>query len=93
MTTPLDDIAWVSDAQRKILAKHFIKSLESLASFELKDSFADAIAVDGFRSLARRARQELGRSNPLQQVGQASGHRGPVRYAGGVRFGGHDGGN
>ena len=91
--TGLTDVVWLSDAQRKVLAKHFIKSLESLASFELKDSFADAIAVDGFRAMAKRARQELGRDDPLQQVGQASGHRGPVKYAGGVKFGGHDGAN
>ena len=84
MTTRLTDIGWLTDAQRGVLAKHFIKSLESLASFELKDSFADAIAVDGFRALARRARQELGRSDPLAELGQSAGHGGtPVRFAGG----------
>ena len=87
------DVSWLDDAQRQVLAKHFIKSLETLASFELRDSFADSIPIDNFRQLAKKARIELGRSNPLEQIGQAAGHGGPVKYAGGVRFGGHDGGN
>ena len=87
MTTRLTDIGWLTAAQREVLAKHFIKSLESLASFELKDSFADAIAVDGFRAMAKRARIELGRSDPLAEIGQAAGHAGkPVRFAGGVTY-------
>ena len=89
----LSEIPWLTDAQRKILGEFHIRSLESLASFETRDSFADAIPVDGFRRLARRARQELGRSNPLAELGQSAGHRGPVKYAGGVKFGGHDGAN
>ena len=91
--TSLEEVTWLNATQREILSKFHIRSLESLASFELRDSFADAIPIDGFRSLAKRARQELGRSNPLAQIGQAAGHRGPVKYAGGVKFGGHDGGN
>ena len=84
--TALVGISWLSDAQREVLSKHFIESLESLASFELKDSFADAIAVDGFRALAKRARIELGHADPLAQIGQAAGHRGPVKFAGGATY-------
>lgn len=34
--TRLEHVSWLSDAQREVLAKHHIRSLESLASFELR---------------------------------------------------------
>ena len=80
----LSGIPWLTDAQRKILGEFHIRSVEALASFELRDSFADAIPIDGFRSLAQRARRELGRDDPLAELGQSAGHSGKrVRYAGG----------
>ena len=82
--TRLTDVVWLNNSQRKILSEHHIRSLESLASFELKDSLADVIAVDGFRALAKRARIELGREAPLARIGAPAGHRYPS-YAGGVR--------
>ena len=86
--TRLENVSWLSPAQVKILSEHHIRSLSVLASFELRDSFADVIPIDNFRALARRARQELGRDNPLRELGQAAGHSGkPVRYAGRVTNG------
>ncbi len=87
----LDQVTWLTPAQREVLAKHHIRSAEALASFELKDSFVDQIPIDGLRQLAKRARQELGTPDPLEMIGAAAGQRGPVRYAGGMKFGGHDG--
>ena len=84
MTTPLDGLSWLSDVQREILSKFQIRSLEALATFELKDSFHDVVPIDNCRALARRARIELGRSDPLAEIGQAAGHHGPVRHAGGI---------
>ena len=84
--TRLTDVGWLNDAQREILTKFHIRSLEALATFELRDSFADTIPIDGFRSLAKRARKELGGDNPLAQIGQAAGHRGPVKFAGGATY-------
>ena len=89
--TRLTDVGWLNDTQREILAPHNVVTLEELASFELRDSFADVVPIPNLRGWARRARQELGGDDPMAQVGQASGHRGPVHYAGGVKFGGHDG--
>ena len=83
----LDMVSWLSQSQRAILREHRIKSIEQLASFELADSMANTIPIDGLRALARRARKSLGRSDPLEMIGAAAGQRGPVRYAGGVRYG------
>ena len=86
--TRLSNIEWLTDAQRSVLREHHVITLESLATFELRDSFADVIAIDNLRGLARRARVELGRDDPLAQLGAAAGQRGPVVYAGNVTFGG-----
>ena len=84
--TRLDQVTWLSPAQVEILSEHHIRTLSVLASFELRDSFPDAVPIDNFRALAKRARQELDREDPLAEIGQAAGHSGkPVRYAGGVR--------
>ena len=87
----LENVSWLSPAQVEILSEHHIRTLSVLASFETRDSFADVVPIDNFRALARRAREELGRDDPLEMIGQAAGHRGAVRYAGGVRFGGRNG--
>lgn len=81
--TALKHVSWLTDGQREILARHQCGTLEQLASLELRDSLADAIAVDNLRGLAKRARQSLGLPDPMEQLGQAAGHHGPVRYAGG----------
>ena len=83
----IKDVSWVTEAQREVLAKHHVLTLDELASFEQADSMADSIPIDGLRALARRARASLGRPDPLAMIGAASGQRGPVRYAGGVRYG------
>ena len=83
----ISDVSWISAGQREALAKHRIRTLAELASFELADSMAKTIPIDGLRALARRARASLGRADPLAMIGAASGQRGPVRYAGGVRYG------
>ena len=83
----ITDVSWITAGQRALLAKHHVLTLGELASFELADSMADAPRIDGLRGLARRARRSLGRSDPMEMIGAASGQRGgPVRYAGGVRF-------
>ena len=82
----IKDVSWVTEAQREVLAKHRILTLDELASFELVDSMAKTIPLDGLRALARRARASLGRPDPMAMIGAASGQRGPVRYAGGVRY-------
>ena len=89
--TRLSEISWLNATQVEILAKHHIRTLEVLATYELRDSLAAVIPLPDLRQLAKKARRELGGDDPLAQIGQASGHRGPVRYAGGVKFGGHDG--
>lgn len=85
--TRLSEISWLNDTQREILAKHNCVSLEQLASFELRDSFADVVPIPNLRMWAKRAREALGVADPLAQIGQAAGHRGPVRYAGGLKRG------
>lgn len=85
--TRLSEVHWLSDAQREELGKHHVLTLEALATFELRDSMADVIPIDNLRTLARQARRSLGRPDPLEQIGQASGHSGPVKYAGGMRYG------
>ena len=87
----LDQIHWITDAQREVLSKHNVETLEQLATFELRDSTADAIPVNGLRQLAKRARRSLGRDDPLARIGASVGQRGPVKYAGNVRFGDTDG--
>ena len=82
----LSEVHWITDAQRKVLAKHHVLTLSELASFELADSMADVVPVNNLRALARRARRSLGRDDPLRMLGAASGQRGPVRYAGGVTY-------
>lgn len=90
--TRLEHVSWITDAQRTELVKHHIRTLEVLSLYELVDSLADVIPLPDLRRMAKRARQELGRDDPLVEIGQAVGHGGkPVRYAGGVKFGGHDG--
>ena len=81
--TSLDGITWLNDAQRKILGEFHIRSWESLASFELRDSFADVIPLPELRQMAKKAREALGREDPLSELDQAAGHHGPVRRAGG----------
>ena len=83
----LDQVFWISDAQREVLAKHHVLTLGELASFELSDSMANQIPVEGLRALARRARRSLGRDDPLAMIGASAGQRGEVVYAGGVRYG------
>ena len=85
--TNLSFIPGVSAAAREVLAKHHVLTLAALASFETRDSFADAPPIDNLRGLARRARQELGLPDPMRMTGAAAGQRGPVKYAGNVRFG------
>lgn len=87
----LSGVSWLTDAQREVLAEHHVLTMEQLASFELRDSMADVIPVDGLRQLAKRARRSLGHDDPMAMIGAAVGQRGPVRYAGNVRFGGEDG--
>ena len=91
---PLSFIPWLSDVQRAVLGEHRVVTLEELASLELRDSFADAPPLDDLRDLARRARVELGRDDPLEQIGAAAGQRPGtrVKYAGAVRYGSADNG-
>ena len=88
----LDQVGWITEPQRKILSEHHCTTLDQLASLELRDSLADVIAIDDLRQLARRARMALGQSDPLEMIGAAAGQRGPVIYAGGVRYGETDNG-
>ena len=83
----LSEISWLTETQVALLEKHNVVTLGQLASCELSDSLADAVPVDGLRSLARRARASLGHPDPLTAIGQAAGHDGPVCYAGGVTYG------
>ena len=87
--TRLDGVLWLSAAQVKILAEHHIATLEDLAEFETRDSFADQIPLDGLRQLSKRARQALARPDPMAQLGAAVGQRPgtPVAYAGFASFG------
>ena len=78
----LSDIGWLTDAQREVLAKHHVLTFDELASFEMRDSMADVVPVDGLRALARRARASLGRPDPLAQIDAAAGQRGPVQRIG-----------
>ena len=82
----LSDVGWLTNAQREVLAKHHILTLEQLSSFETSDSMANTIPVDGLRQLAKRARRSLGHPDPMEQLGAAVGQRPgtPVAYAGGV---------
>ena len=82
----LDQTYWVTPSQLMVLAKHNVTTLEQLASFELADSMADAIPIDGLRAMARRARRSLGHDDPLRMIGAAAGQRGAVRYAGGQTY-------
>ena len=82
----LSEVHWISAGQLNVFKEHNIETLEQLASFALRDSAADVVPVDGLRALARRARATLSSPDPLEQVGQAAGARGAVRYAGNVRF-------
>ena len=88
--TRLDGVLWLSPVQVRILAQHHIATLEDLAEFETRDSFADQIPLDGLRQLSRRARQALSRPDPMERLGAAVGQRPgtPVAYAGGVTFDG-----
>lgn len=88
----LTEVHWISTGQIDVLKRHHIETLEQLASFELRDSMADVIPIDGLRVMAKRARQALALPDPLAMIGAAAGqHPGtPVRYAGGVSFGGED---
>lgn len=79
----LSEIPWLSDAQVEILARHDCVTLEQLASFELRDSMADVVPIPNLRGWSKRAREALGRDDPLAQIDQAAGHHGPVRRAGG----------
>ena len=87
----LSEVHWITAAQREVLTKHRVLTLEQLASFELADSMANTIPLDGLRQLAKKARRSLGRDDPLRMLGASVGQRGPVVYAGAVRFGGEDG--
>ena len=78
----LTEVHWVTDAQRALLATHHVLTLDELASFELADSMANTIPIDGLRALARRARASLGRADPLAQIDAAAGQRGPVQRIG-----------
>ena len=82
----LSEIYWITDAQRAVLAKHHVLTLGELASFELVDSVANTIEVDNLRGLARRARRNLGRDDPLRMLGASAGQRSEVVYAGGVSY-------
>ena len=84
-------IPWITEAQRAVLSEHNIATLEELASFELRDSMADVVPIDDLRGMARRARVELGRDDPMRMIGAAAGQRGPVKYAGNVTYGENDG--
>ena len=78
----LSEVHWVSTGQLDVLKEHDVETLEQLASFELADSMADVIPVDGLRALARRARASLGHPDPLAQIDAAAGQRGPVKRIG-----------
>ena len=82
--TALKHVSWISDAQREILAQHECKTLEQLASLEMRDGTADVVPINNLRNLAKRARQSLGQPDPMAQLGQAAGARGAVKYAGGI---------
>ena len=86
--TKLENVSWISEGQRAILAEHNCTTLEQLASLETRDSLADVVPIDNLRKLAKRARQSLGHADPLARIGAASGQRAgtPVAYAGGVRY-------
>ena len=84
--TRLGAIEWLTDAQRKILSVHRVKTLEDLASLEMADSFADVAPLPNLRALARRARKTLGNVDPMSRIGAAAGAKYPV-YAGGIKRG------
>lgn len=81
--TRLEKVGWLTDGQRKVLARHNVVTMEELATFETRDSLTDPIPIPNLRGWARRARRELGHEDPMAQIGQAAGHRGPVKFAGG----------
>ena len=83
----LSEIYWISAGQLAVLRRHNIETIAQLASLETRDSLADAVAVDGLRQLAKRARRSLGLDDPLRMIGASAGQRGEVKYAGGVRYG------
>ena len=82
----LDQVYWITDAQREVLARHHVLTLPELASFELVDSMANTIPVDGLRALAKRARRSLGWGDPMRMTGASAGQRGEVVYAGAVKY-------
>ena len=84
----LSEVHWITPDQLKVLAEHRVLTLGELASFELADSMANTIPVDGLRALARRARASLGHPDPMEQLGASVGQRGPVKYAGYQTYGG-----
>ena len=78
----LSHVGWLTAAQREVLAKHRVLTLEELASFELVDGISNTPPVDGLRALARRARASLGHGDPLALIDAAAGQRGPVQRIG-----------
>ena len=85
----LDQAAWLSDAQKKILSEHHILTAEVLATYELKDSLAHTLPLPDLRQLAKKAREALGVADPLARIGAAAGAKYPA-YAGGVKANGRD---
>ena len=85
--TRLEHVSWLNDAQRKVLARHNVVTLEQLASFEVRDSFADVVPIPNLRGWARLARKELGLADPMASLGAAAGAKYPV-YAGGIKANG-----
>ena len=88
--TRLDQVSWITDADRAELVKHNILTLQELAVFETTDSTARTVNIHNLRAKARRARRSLGLDDPFARIGAAAGQRAndPVAYAGGKTYGG-----
>ena len=83
----LRDVNWLNSTQVEILAKHNCVTLEQLASFEVRDSMADVVPIPNLRGWSKRAREALGRDDPLARIGAAAGAKYPV-HAGGIKANG-----
>lgn len=64
----LTNLPWLSDDQLEVLTEHKILTLEELASFEIRDSLADAPPLSNLRQLATQARRWLRWPDPLENI-------------------------
>ena len=69
----LTNLPWLIDDQRELLSEHKIITLEELASFEIRDSLADAPPLLNLRQLAKQARIWLRWPDPFAQASAGIG--------------------